>query len=69
MASGYTLEEAGALARSSLPAQRVAACRLLAAVLKQARPPARCLRQDGSWAARPLAAPCETVRPYTCLSA
>ena len=35
---GYSLTEAALLARSSLPQQRVAALRLLAAVLSQARP-------------------------------
>ncbi|KAK9820868.1 hypothetical protein WJX81_007777 [Elliptochloris bilobata] len=43
--AGYTLREAGALARSSVPAQRTAACRLLGAVLARARPtPADALR-------------------------
>lgn len=42
---GYTLQEAAALARSSVPAQRAAACRLLGAVLARARPtPADALR-------------------------
>lgn len=43
--AGYTLQEAAALARSSVPAQRAAACRLLGAVLARARPtPAEALR-------------------------
>ena len=43
--AGYTLQEAAALARSSVPAQRTAACRLLGAVLARARPtPADALR-------------------------
>jgi hypothetical protein len=56
-AEGYTLREACQLARSSLPAQRAAACRLLAAVLAAARPRARGMRADGSFCPRPVELP------------
>ena len=51
-AEGYTLREACQLARSSLPAQRAAACRLLASVLAAAQP-----RADGSSCPRPVELP------------
>ncbi len=56
--AGYTLREAAALARSSLPGHRVAACRLLGAVLARARAmPADALRGALGGAARALKPP------------
>eukprot|EP00884_Botryococcus_braunii_P001760 jgi/Botrbrau1/11585/Bobra.247_1s0006.1 len=54
---GYTLEEATALSRSSLPAQRVAGCRLLGAVLHQSRPSLGFSLCDGAPLPRPLPPP------------
>lgn len=57
---GYTVAEMCQLARSSLPAQRAAACRHLAALLARARPTAadayRALFRGGA-APRPLSVP------------
>jgi len=56
--AGYTLREAAALARSSLPGHRVAACRLLGAVLGRARAtPGDALRGALGGAARALEPP------------
>ena len=54
---GYTVHEACQLARSSLPAQRVAACRMLAAILCAARPPACAHWPDGGVEPRAIPAP------------
>ena len=66
-AAGYTLREMCQLARSSLPAQRAAACRHLAAVLLRARPPAFDRLPSGQPRPRPVAVPPQApVRPCWC---
>jgi len=62
--AGYTLREAAALARSSLLGHRVAACRLLGAVLGRARAtPADALRDALGGAARALEPPAGAAAP------
>ena len=70
-AAGYTLRELCQLARSSLPAQRAAACRHLEAVLLRARPSAFDRLLTGEPRPRPVAMPAPApVRlcVYRCLN-
>lgn len=54
---GYTVAELSVLARSAVAAQRVAALRILEAVIRQAKPCHWDVLADGALAPRPVAWP------------